>query len=96
MWKSIVVTTALLFFGSNNLFAADFGYIEENKPNEKQTVASMEKEFSFTDFVTGLDITDDMKTGLIFGLDNQNIDLHAGPDAPPSSMGLGLGFSFSF
>jgi hypothetical protein len=96
MWKSIIVTTALMLFGSNNIYAADFGYAEKTDAKEKQTVASMEDEFSFTDFVTGLDITEDMKTGLIFGLDNQNIDLHAGPDAPPSSMGLGLGFSFSF
>ncbi|MFW5498786.1 MULTISPECIES: hypothetical protein [unclassified Maridesulfovibrio] len=94
MWKSIIVTTALMLFGSNNVFAADFGYIEDTKP--KQTVISMEKEFSFTDFVTGLNITDDMKTGLIFGLDNQDTELHAGPDAPPSATGLGLGFSFSF
>ncbi|WP_320175487.1 hypothetical protein [Maridesulfovibrio sp.] len=96
MWKSIVVTSALLLFGSNNIFAADFGYVEETKSKEQQTVASMEKEFSFTDFVTGLDITDDMQTGLIFGLDNQPTETHAGPDAPPSAMGLGLGFSFSF
>ncbi|MDC7217400.1 MAG: hypothetical protein PQJ28_00100 [Spirochaetales bacterium] len=96
MWKSIVITTALLLFGTNNIFAADFGYVEETNTSEKTTVSSMEEEFSLTDFVTGLNITDDMQTGLIFGLDSHPTAAHEGPEAPPSAMGLGLGFSFSF
>ncbi|WP_319781122.1 hypothetical protein [Maridesulfovibrio sp.] len=96
MWKSIIITTALLFFGTNNVFAADFGYVEDAKPKETQTVLSMEKNLSLTDFITGLNITDEMSTNLIFGLDDNPAFTNDGPDAPPSTIGIGLGFSFSF
>lgn len=96
MWKSIVITTGLMLFGLVNAYASDFGYKDKNKLNKIQTVIKAEQEMSFSDFITGLDISDNMNTGLIFGLDSPQTPAHDGPDAQPETFGLGLGFSFSF
>ncbi|TIH12383.1 hypothetical protein D0S45_18255 [Marinifilum sp. JC120] len=96
MWKSIVVTTALMLFGMVNAHAADFGYLEKSKQAKPQNITAVENEMSFSDIITGLNISDEMSTSLIFGLDSADVPAHDGPDGQPSTFGLGLGFSFSF
>ncbi|NDV24460.1 hypothetical protein [Desulfovibrio sp. JC022] len=96
MWKSIIITTALMLFGLVNAHAADFGYPEKSKQAKAQTITSVEKEISFSDIITGLNISDEMSTGLIFGLDGPDTPAHDGPDGHPGVFGLGLGFNFSF
>lgn len=92
MLKSIILTTALIFLGLTNCFAADFGYADDPKPAQASTV----NEFSLSEIVNGLNLTDTLKTELIFGLDKHHESAHDGPDETPSTMGIGLGFSFTF
>ncbi|GEM_PF-3433354 len=96
MWKLIVITTGLMLFGLVNAYASDFRYGDKAKQDKIQTVINSERKMSFSDFITGLDISDNMNTGLIFGLDSSRTPAHDGPDAPPETFGLGLGLSFSF
>ncbi|NDV27766.1 hypothetical protein [Desulfovibrio sp. JC010] len=95
MWKSIVITTALLFFGVTNAHAGDFGY-KADKKNEKHTIVAAEKEMSFSDILNGLDISENISTNLVFGLEDNYRNNLEGRDDPSQTMGLGLGFSFSF
>ncbi|WP_415717702.1 hypothetical protein [Maridesulfovibrio sp.] len=92
MWKSILVATTLIFFGFTNCYAADFGYAEDPEPVQTSKLS----DFSISEIVNGLNITDTMRTELLFGLDEHTDPGHDGPDASPSTMGIGLGFSFSF
>ncbi|WP_419779713.1 hypothetical protein [Maridesulfovibrio sp.] len=92
MLKSIIMTTALMFFGLTNCFAADFGYAEDPKPAQTRIT----NDFSLSEIVNGLNLTETLKTELIFGLDKHHESAHDGPDATPSTMGVGLGFSFTF
>lgn len=92
MWKSIIITTALMLFGQANAYAADFGYSDDSK----QKTVAVEKEIFLSDIITGLDISDEMSAGLVFGLNDEYTPAHDGPDEKPGVFGLGLGFSFSF
>ena len=92
MWKSIIMTTALIYLGLTNCYAADFGYAEDPKPAQ----TSILSDFSISEIVNGLNITDTMSTELLFGLDEHSETGPDGPDASPSTMGIGLGFSFTF
>lgn len=96
MWKSIVITTGLMLFGLANANASDFGYEDISKTNKIQTIINTEREMSFSDFITGLNLLDNMNTKLILGLDRSNTPDHDGPDPQPETLGLGLGFNFNF
>jgi hypothetical protein len=96
MWKKIVITGALLFWGLTNAYAADFDYKSARERLDTETIITTENETSFSAILNGLHINDSVKTNLIFGLDDDHYDNLDGPNDPPETTGLGLGFSFSF
>ncbi|CCO24372.1 hypothetical protein [Maridesulfovibrio hydrothermalis] len=97
MWKSLIITTALLAFGASTIHAAGLESgqrITLRDRSERNTI--LEHRISYNEMITGLSISDDINAGFVFGLDKEKQDSHEGPTDKSKGFGIGLGLSFSF
>ncbi len=98
MWKSIIIITSLLVaMGSANTYAAG---IESMKRETHQDRVDRNEIFnermSFNEMMGSFNLSEDVSTGIIFGLDREDRPSHEGPRDESKGMGIGIGFSLSF
>lgn len=98
MWKSIIIVTSLLtVLGTANAEAAG---LESNTKNTHQERIErnelLDDWASSNEMMKSFYISEDISTGLIFGLDKNYQQSHEGPREESGGMGIGIGFSFSF
>lgn len=98
MWKSIIIVSSLLMaLGTTNTFAAGLGSGQRETPLDRaDRNITFNERMSVDDIVNSLIVSNDMKAGLIFGLNSEEKEAYEGPQDTNKGMGIGIGLSFSF
>ncbi|WP_432736085.1 hypothetical protein [Maridesulfovibrio sp. FT414] len=98
MWKSIIIISSLLAaLGTSTAYAAG---LEAGQYKDKLDRTDRNMEFydrtTFDNMMNSLNINEDMKAGIIFGMEREKIKSYEGPQDNSKGMGIGIGFGFSF
>jgi len=98
MWKSIIIVTSMFMaFSTVNVYAAGLeSGVRKTTRDRIERNTPLNDHNSFNSMMTGLNLSNDVSAGLVFGLDRETPAPHDGPDDNYKGFGLGVGLSFSF